>query len=317
MKAAVIICSFTFCFLTTFAGKLSKESHLSPENEIANREAPSARACGGNYNAAYGSISSPNYPNSYGYNENCQYIIQVGSYDRVVLQFAYFNTEANFDVVTVYDGPTTASPVLLRLSGGPYSNYPDVVSSGSNCLVVHTSDYSTSLNGWQANYYSTPIITEPATTPSTTSAPVKDCPPYFQGDTTIPCWNLSGRCYCFSNRYQDFTWAQANGICRGGNMTMISLETKEEDQIIYNHFRSTPELNVNYPYWTSGSYNNGWKWAATGQSFTYTNWQTGQPDGNPPAGYCTYINFGATNFNSGYWLDYTCTSMFRLICESL
>ena len=122
-------------------------------------------------------------------------------------------------------------------------------------------------------------------------------------------------------------------------MTMISLETKEEDQIIYNHFRSTPgehlisfypnkflcesrntfylELNVNYPYWTSGSYNNGWKWAATGQSFTYTNWQTGQPDGNPPTGYCTYINFGATNFNSGYWLDYTCTSMFRLICESL
>ena len=78
-----------------------------------------------------------------------------------------------FRLEKVYDGPTTASSVLLRLSGGPYSNYPDVVSSGSNCLVVHTSDLFTSLNGWQANYYSTPIITEPATTPSTTSAPVK------------------------------------------------------------------------------------------------------------------------------------------------
>jgi hypothetical protein len=59
-------------------------------------------ACGGNYNAAYGSFSSPNYPNSYGFNENCQYTIQVGSYDRVVLQFAYFYTEGNFDYVTVW-----------------------------------------------------------------------------------------------------------------------------------------------------------------------------------------------------------------------
>lgn len=107
-----------------------------------------------------------------------------------MLQFAYFNTESNFDYVTVrsctynvegrsrwilkmymlkkvYDGPTTASPVLLRLSGGPYSAYPDVVSSGSSCLVVHISDYSTSYNGWQANYYSTPITT------TTTTAPVQ------------------------------------------------------------------------------------------------------------------------------------------------
>ncbi|XP_046440404.1 CUB and sushi domain-containing protein 1-like [Daphnia pulex] len=313
MKAVVIILTLNFCFLTILAGKLPKvltEDDINNKQVFFDREAPSARACGGSYNTATGSFSSPNYPNPYGFNENCQYTIQVGFNDRVVLQFAYFNTESNFDYVTVYDGPTTASPVLLRLSGGPYSAYPDVVSSGSSCLVVHISDYSTSYNGWQANYYSTPITT------TTTAAPVQNCPPYFQGDTTIPCWNLNGKCYCFSNRYQDFTWAQADGICRGGNMTLISLETKEEDEIIYNHFRATPDLNINYPYWTSGSYNNGWKWAATGQSFTYTNWQTGQPDGNPPAGYCAYVNFGVSNFNSGYWLDYTCTSMFRLICES-
>ncbi len=58
-------------------------------------------ACGGSYNSASGSFSSPNYPNPYGFNENCQYTIQVRSYDRVVLQFAYFNTESNFDYVTV------------------------------------------------------------------------------------------------------------------------------------------------------------------------------------------------------------------------
>ena len=64
----------------------------------------------------------------------------------------------SFRFKKVYDGPTTEYPVLLRLSGGPYSDYPSVVSSSSICLVVHTSDYSTSYNGWQANYYSTTTL---------------------------------------------------------------------------------------------------------------------------------------------------------------
>jgi len=47
MKAAAIICWFTFCFLTTFAGKLSNvltEDDISNNQQvILGREAPSAR----------------------------------------------------------------------------------------------------------------------------------------------------------------------------------------------------------------------------------------------------------------------------------
>lgn len=58
-------------------------------------------ACGGSYSAASGTISSPHYPNSYGFNEDCRYKIQVSSGNRVKLDFNSFNTESGFDFVTV------------------------------------------------------------------------------------------------------------------------------------------------------------------------------------------------------------------------
>lgn len=108
--------------------------------------------CGGSYSAASGTISSPHYPNSYGFNEDCRYKIQVSSGNRVKLDFNSFNTESGFDFVTVYDGATTASPVLLRVSG--MRSDLSVTTTGRDCLVLHTSDSKNSLTGWQAIYTS-------------------------------------------------------------------------------------------------------------------------------------------------------------------
>ncbi|XP_057372676.1 cubilin-like [Daphnia carinata] len=107
--------------------------------------------CGGTFIDPSGIISSPNYPQPYGFDEYCEYLIQVADGKRVVLDFLYFNTEGGADYVTVYDGLTTSSTVLIRASG---FNDDLITTSGSNCLVVHSSDYQNSLTGWQATYRS-------------------------------------------------------------------------------------------------------------------------------------------------------------------
>ncbi|KAI9561202.1 hypothetical protein GHT06_012158 [Daphnia sinensis] len=108
--------------------------------------------CGGSYDAASGTISSPHYPSSYGFNEDCRYKIQVASGNRVTLDFSSFNTENGYDFVTIYDGATAASPVLVLVSG-THSGL-SVTTTGRDCLVLHTSDSKNSLSGWQANYTS-------------------------------------------------------------------------------------------------------------------------------------------------------------------
>lgn len=131
--------------------------------------------CGGNFSEPSGVFSSPNYPNPYGNNEICGYTIRVADGNRIVLNFLEFNTESGADYVTVlytilkltdfiksnhnftisywkqvYDGLTTTSPMLVRASG--LSTDLLTTSSGSGCLVVHTSDGANSSKGWSATY---------------------------------------------------------------------------------------------------------------------------------------------------------------------
>jgi hypothetical protein len=67
------------------------------------------------------------------------------------MNFSEFNTESGFDFVRVYNGPTTASPLLGTFSGttipGPFtSTHP------SGCLTVNfTSDGSINAAGYTAN----------------------------------------------------------------------------------------------------------------------------------------------------------------------
>uniref|UniRef100_A0A0P6E8I6 CUB domain-containing protein n=1 Tax=Daphnia magna TaxID=35525 RepID=A0A0P6E8I6_9CRUS len=124
---------------------------LSPTTATSTPTTPPVEVCGGNYNDPSGIISSPNYPQPYGFDEYCEYIIQVEEDKRVELDFLYFNTEGGADYVTVYDGLTTTSPVLLRASGF----HSDIITTTTNkCLVVHSSDSQNSFTGWQATYKS-------------------------------------------------------------------------------------------------------------------------------------------------------------------
>ncbi|KAI9561203.1 hypothetical protein GHT06_012159 [Daphnia sinensis] len=80
-----------------------------PTTPTTTSTTPPAGVCGGNYNAPSGTFSSPNYPQPYGFNERCEYTIQVAIGKRVVLEFLSFNTEGGSDYVTVRN-PSTHYP---------------------------------------------------------------------------------------------------------------------------------------------------------------------------------------------------------------
>ncbi|EFX68908.1 hypothetical protein DAPPUDRAFT_259451 [Daphnia pulex] len=103
----------------------------------------------------------------------------------------------------------------------------------------------------------------------------------------MPCWTLGGKCDCFFTETVGKDWISADTFCKDEGMALLSLEIVEEDKLIYDHIKITPELN-SVSYWTVGMYSlDGdkiWEWASTEpfQPFTCVNWSPGQPDNNGP-----------------------------------
>ena len=97
-----------------------------------------------------GLFTSPNYPNNYNNNDNVCWTITVPAGYVTWLTFSQFITEANYDVVRVYDGTSTNSPLLLFASGNAIP--PAITSSSNRMLAVFTSDSSAVLQGFQANF---------------------------------------------------------------------------------------------------------------------------------------------------------------------
>jgi len=83
---------------------------------------------------------------------NCQWLISPSPSARVQLEFVQFDTEAHYDVVRVYDGPSKDATLLLEWSGSALP--PVVESSGSAMLVTFQSDSNNQLGGFLASYTS-------------------------------------------------------------------------------------------------------------------------------------------------------------------
>jgi hypothetical protein len=88
-------------------------------------------------------------------NVNCSWLIKPSvPVDWIRLNFVYFDTQADYDIVTIYDGETTSSPVLGTYSG---STLPTLI-QGTNqaMLVTFSTDNSIQTNGFLAEYYANP-----------------------------------------------------------------------------------------------------------------------------------------------------------------
>lgn len=81
-------------------------------------------------------------------NENYTYTIAPTGASSVSLAFTSFNTQSGSDVLSIYDGPSTASPLIGNYSGttGPGT----VNSTGSSLTLKWTSSASTVNSGWRA-----------------------------------------------------------------------------------------------------------------------------------------------------------------------
>lgn len=94
----------------------------------------SGKNCGANSYTETGNITSPNYPNSYGYNEKCLYLIRVPSALSITINFNQFHSEINKDELYIAEGPEFVDYFDLdpdnlpagyvRIHGGPGEEGP-------------------------------------------------------------------------------------------------------------------------------------------------------------------------------------------------
>ncbi|HPB25961.1 MAG TPA: PKD domain-containing protein [Bacteroidales bacterium] len=143
---------------------------------------------------------------------------------KVRLNFTAFNVEANYDYLTIYDGPNTGSPTL-----GTYDN--DTPLSGivqatngnaSGCLTfVFHSDGSVEYSGWVATISCTqPCQTVQAVLASSTPAVSGQYINICQGQTVLfngsANYPQNGTSYTQSNATSTFAWNFGDGTTATG-----------------------------------------------------------------------------------------------------
>ena len=114
--------------------------------------------CGGTY-------ADPGGNANYGNNANCTQTICAGVAGQcVTIQFTSFNLENGFDFLTIYNGNSTAAPVLANNLTG--TNLPGQFTATTGCLTIKfTSDGSVTAPGWVANIICTPCGSPPPPPP--------------------------------------------------------------------------------------------------------------------------------------------------------
>jgi len=90
---------------------------------------------------------------SYADDERLLTLIQPAGATSITLNFTAFNTELNWDYLYIYDGATTAAPLIGQYTGT--TSPGTIVSSGGSLLIEFRSDCSTIASGWVANWTST------------------------------------------------------------------------------------------------------------------------------------------------------------------
>jgi len=119
------------------SGTTAIPSTLRPDTSIApTNESNCSEALVG----SSGTLQSPNYPANYDNNLNCETQIAVPEGEIIFVNFETFDIEmcsgnlCACDVLFVYDGPSTDSPLLDKFCGDAI---PPMLSSTSNVITLH------------------------------------------------------------------------------------------------------------------------------------------------------------------------------------
>ncbi|MCV9389328.1 LamG-like jellyroll fold domain-containing protein [Reichenbachiella ulvae] len=90
---------------------------------------------------------------------SCSWLIEGSTGQKITLGFNSFDTELDYDFVTIYDGSDTGAPVLGRFSGQSIPS--ELTSTGNTMLVVFESDQLVVSQGWEAYYTIFSDVLEP------------------------------------------------------------------------------------------------------------------------------------------------------------
>ncbi|XP_056378601.1 CUB and sushi domain-containing protein 3 isoform X6 [Hyla sarda] len=113
--------------------------------------------CGGHFSAPSGVILSPGWPGYYKDSLNCEWVIEAEPERSIKITFERFQTELDYDVLEVHDGPNLLSPLLGSYNG---TQVPQFLFSSVNYLyLLFTTDNSRSNNGFKIHYESVTVDT--------------------------------------------------------------------------------------------------------------------------------------------------------------
>jgi hypothetical protein len=111
-------------------------------------------SCGGSstLSAPSGTFSDGSNSNNYGNNQECSWLIAPPCATSVSLSFSQFNTELNYDGIVVYSDLEGTNQIGIFTG----TSIPSTLTSNTGVmLVMFISDYSTTKQGFSANYTST------------------------------------------------------------------------------------------------------------------------------------------------------------------
>ena len=94
--------------------------------------------CGGSLSGASGTLQSPNYPNSYGNNQKCEWTITAPAGKNITLAITDFNTELGFDRLFILRPGVCLPPASSNSSY--LSGTPGVMPSiriGQNTVAIY------------------------------------------------------------------------------------------------------------------------------------------------------------------------------------
>ncbi|KAF5908667.1 CUB and sushi domain-containing protein 3 isoform X2, partial [Clarias magur] len=106
--------------------------------------------CLSNFTAPMGTVLSPDYPEGYGNNLNCVWLILSEPGSRIHLAFNDFDLEAPYDILTVKDGELLDSAVLGRFTGAEVPSH--LTSNGNILRLEFQADHSMSGRGFNITY---------------------------------------------------------------------------------------------------------------------------------------------------------------------
>lgn len=112
--------------------------------------------CFSNFTAPMGTVLSPDYPEGYGNNLNCVWLIISEPGTRIHLAFNDFDLEPPYDFLTIKDGDQSGTTLLGRFSG---AGVPSHLTSNSNVLQLEfQADHSMSGRGFNITYSSKGLL---------------------------------------------------------------------------------------------------------------------------------------------------------------